>query len=74
MHKIIQFLCISVFPKFLFHLGTIISGVGNIYLVSSEMKSLHYYFKGTDQISISSELVLRYLRLPMNLFSIIELF
>ena len=58
----------------MFHLGTVVSKVVNIYLVSSEMGSLYYQFKGTDQISFSSELVLRYLRLPINPFSIVELF
>ena len=63
-----------VLLKFLFHLGAIVSRVDNIYLVSSEMESLYYWFKGTDQISFSSELVLRCLRLPINPFSIVELF
>ena len=45
MHKIDIF-CAYVanvaFCKFLFHLGTVISKVEYIYLVSSEMKSLYY--------------------------------
>ena len=45
MHKIdifYAYVANVVFRQFLFHLGTVISKVEYIYLVSSEMKSLYY--------------------------------